>query len=111
MTDTQIEAAARRLCAIRGIDPDEKIIDRFGDDAARVYAFRPRWWDVKREVKEAIRRVEVQQAIRDTEGWWACPACGKYPAVPSVKGNCCTECANAGRFGRAIAAEEARRKT
>ena len=51
MTDEQIEAAARRLCGIRGVDPDWKL--------------GPSHTQLDRAKYEVRAHLEVRQAIRD----------------------------------------------
>ena len=63
MTDEQIEAAARRLCKIRGVDPDKGVSPVDGLDPNIVEPGSvPRWKWVSREVRANL---EVRQAIRD----------------------------------------------
>ena len=175
MTDAQLEAAARRLCGIRGVDPDWKLgpshtqLDRakyevrahlevrqairdaradldpkpqpqtFADRVREIHRSFPAmdmtaWDHYQEDIAEAVDGHEaiLKQHCKDiadvavavqakkppafnvrlpngkflfdeegdlysegAPGSWACPACGKCPAVPSAKGDkCCTECAN-----------------
>ena len=59
-----IEAMARELCSIRGLDPDEQVqqCSRPSDDgfASDVYLLCPRWRNIAIEVK---RHLEVSDAV------------------------------------------------
>lgn len=64
MTDEQIEAAARKLCEIRGIDPDKRVGHGAEPDAngmvPAVMLYSPAWRLVAREVSAFY---QVAQAI------------------------------------------------
>lgn len=64
MTDEQIEVAARKLCEIRGIDPDRRVGHGAEPDAnglvPAVLLYSPAWRLVAREVTSFY---QVAQAI------------------------------------------------
>ena len=55
MTEQQIEDAARRLCAIRGLNPDHKVLDEQG------------WWQTLWLILsiELRAHIEREQALRE----------------------------------------------
>lgn len=56
MDDSQIEAAARRLCELKGLDPDFKLPSGWTE-----------WWNWRGAVEIEMQRQQVEQAIRETE--------------------------------------------
>lgn len=73
MTDANLEPAARRLCEIRGIDPDS---------LSPVMGWnRPRW---KHVIPEIRAHMEREQALRETDGGYQFVAIG-YKAAENIK--------------------------
>lgn len=58
MTEVQINEAARKLCELRGLNPDETIIGASGD--LDVCLMKPRWLTVVDEIRQALL---IQEAI------------------------------------------------
>jgi hypothetical protein len=56
--ETRVEAIARKLCAIRGQDPDAHIPHGADDDGSgfvpAILLYSPRWRRVAREVRDRI---------------------------------------------------------
>lgn len=62
LTDEQLEQAARELCKIRGMDPDEMVFHRV---TSRVSSQSYRWVDYINEIKEWL---QIQEAVNRVVG-------------------------------------------
>lgn len=60
MTDTQIEAAARELCRLRGLDPDERLTRR---EASGLPLGRFARWEVVADEVRAAEQVQAALAV------------------------------------------------
>ena len=65
-TDADLEPAARRLCARRGVDPDETFMSIHGQ-------YRPGWRFFLEELRAHLER---EQALRETDGGYQFAAIG-----------------------------------
>ncbi len=59
LTPDQLEAAARRLCKLRGIDPDE-----YGRDGFR--SSRPNWTVIRNEITARLQMDEALAGVEPT---------------------------------------------
>lgn len=63
--EQRLEAAARKLCSLRGDDPEERVQYRTPGDLTLVCRYRPLWMNVVGELKGAIERVRIAQLLTE----------------------------------------------
>jgi hypothetical protein len=63
--EQRLEAAARRLCEIRGQNPEERVSFRTPGDLTLAMRYRALWKNVADELRVAVERVKISQLLTE----------------------------------------------
>lgn len=61
--NTRLEEAAREICILRGIDPEERVLMPKSDIRTLNATYGPCWKLAAREIEAAVERVRIKEVI------------------------------------------------